>query len=82
MILTVLVKPNACQTKITAWRDEGTVCVDIAAPPVDGKANQTLIKFLAKELKIPQSAITLKRGANSKVKHLIVPDETSLKNYL
>jgi len=78
MILTVIAKPGAKETKITAWRDEGTICIDVSAPPIDGKANRELIKFLAKALKIPQTFITIKRGQGSKVKHIELPAGTDL----
>lgn len=79
MILTVHVKPNAKETKIVSWRDVGTVVIAIAAPPVDGKANAELIKFLAKKLGIAKSLVEIKRGQGSKVKHVELPDYTKLK---
>jgi uncharacterized protein (TIGR00251 family) len=42
--------------------------IRIAAPPVDGAANRELVKFLSKKLKVPQAAITLVTGNNSKNK--------------
>ena len=78
MILTVHVKPGAKETKIVSWRDEGSVTVAIAAPPVDGKANQELIRFLSKRLGIAKSLITIKRGHSGRVKHVELPDKTRL----
>ena len=46
MILVVHVKPGASSTRVISWLDRGTVVIALAAPPVDGKANQELIKFL------------------------------------
>lgn len=79
MILTIIAKPNAKITKISSWRDTGTALIDIAAPPIDGLANQELIRFLAKSLKIPKSAIIIKRGQIGKVKHVQLPAQTNLR---
>ncbi|MBU1126355.1 YggU family protein [Patescibacteria group bacterium] len=78
MILTVEVKPNAHESKIVAWKDRGTVVIAIKAPPVDGKANQELVKFLAKELNVPKTQIEIVRGQGSRVKHIRLPDKTNL----
>lgn len=66
-ILDVSVSPNAKKTEITGWHD-GALRIRLAAPPVDGAANEALRKWLAKELNIPQSQITLLRGAASRRK--------------
>ena len=79
MILTVEVKPNAKVTKVISWRDSGTVVIAIKEPAIDGKANRALIKFLSKQLKIPQSYIEIKRGQSGRVKHVLLPDKTNIK---
>jgi len=42
--------------------------VRIAAPPVDGKANAELVRFLAKKLDIQKSKIVVVRGETSPIK--------------
>lgn len=52
--------------------------IAVSAPPVDGKANEALIKWLAKYLHIAKSAITLTAGAADRTKTLVIqgnPDE-------
>jgi uncharacterized protein (TIGR00251 family) len=44
----------------------------LQAPPVDGKANQALVKWLAGCLDVPQQAVTLARGETSRRKQLRV----------
>jgi uncharacterized protein (TIGR00251 family) len=78
MILTVHAKPSARETKVVSWRDEGTVIIALCAQPVDGKANQELIRFLSKKLGIAKSLVTIKRGQSGRVKHIEMPDDTSL----
>lgn len=70
-ILDVSISPNAKKTEITGWHD-GALRIRLAAPPVDGAANDALRKWLAKELDIPQSHITLLRGATNRRKQLSV----------
>src|SRR5438067_12744335 len=47
--------------------------VSVASPPVDGKANQAVIEFLAEEVfKIPRSSVTIASGENSRLKGISV----------
>ena len=42
--------------------------VDIAAPALEGKANEACIRFFADFLKVPRSSITITAGINSRNK--------------
>ena len=42
--------------------------VDVTAAPEDGKANKQVIKLLAKELRMPKSALTIKHGFTNRDK--------------
>ena len=53
--------------KVTISSDE-TVKIQLKAKAVDGKANEALIKLLAKYFLTPQSTIVIKRGMKSKDK--------------
>ena len=46
--------------------------IAVTAPPVDGKANVALLKFLAKQLRLPASALSISigTGAREKVVHI------------
>lgn len=46
--------------------------VAITAPPVDGKANAHLIKFLAKSFKVAKSAVVLEKGELTRHKTVLV----------
>lgn len=50
--------------------DDGTVKIDIAAVPEDGKANRALIQFLAQELDVDRTSIAIKNGSASSRKVL------------
>jgi uncharacterized protein (TIGR00251 family) len=45
--ITVRVTPRAGKTKITGILEDGTIKIAVAGPPVDGKANQALVVYLA-----------------------------------
>jgi len=63
----VRVQPAAKRTEIIGVV-AGQVRLRLAAPPVDGKANAELIRYLAKMLGVRRAAITIRRGAASRVK--------------
>lgn len=46
--------------------------VALTAPPVEGKANQACIEFLAKLLKVPRSSVTIAAGKTARNKLILV----------
>lgn len=44
----------------------------ISAPPVDGKANAHLIKFLASEFSVPQQHVSIIKGESSRQKQISI----------
>jgi len=69
--LTLHIQPGAKKTEF-AGRHGDALKIRLAAPPVDGKANEALIKFVAETLKLPKSAVNLKSGQTSRRKVLEV----------
>ena len=67
--LTLHIQPGAKRTEF-AGRHGDALKIRLAAPPVDGKANEALIKFIAETLKLPKSAVSLKSGQSSRHKVL------------
>jgi hypothetical protein len=63
----VRVKPRASKTRIVGARD-GELEVSVAAPPVDGAANEELCRFLAQTLKVGRSSVTIKSGVTGRHK--------------
>lgn len=61
VIVFVRVQPGARRTEITGVHD-GALSVRVAAPPVDGKANDALVAFLAKAFGVRRSTITIRSG--------------------
>lgn len=69
--LVVHVVPRARRTEVTG-RHGGIVKIKLAAPPVDGAANEELIRFVAKCVGVPRSAVTIASGATSRRKTIAV----------
>ena len=67
MILHVHVQPRASHDEF-AGRYGDTIKVRITAPPVDGKANAHLIKFLAREFGVAPAAVELLSGETGRRK--------------
>lgn len=78
MHITVVAKPKKKQEKVIQI-NEITFAVSVKEPPIDGRANEAIIKSLAKYFSLPQSQIILISGHTSKIKTFDVPD--SLKNF-
>ena len=67
--LTLHIQPGAKKTEFAGLHGDA-LKIRLAAPPVDGKANEALIKFVAETLKLPKSAVNLKSGQTSRRKVL------------
>lgn len=70
-IVSVKVKPNSKQQKLEQQED-GSWTAHLKSPPVDGKANAELIKLLSDRFDLPKSRITIKSGASSKTKLIVL----------
>jgi uncharacterized protein (TIGR00251 family) len=68
-LLTVRVQPRAKRSEVVGERD-GAVLIRIAAPPVDGKANAALCRFVAEAVGVPRRAVTVVRGESARDKVL------------
>jgi uncharacterized protein (TIGR00251 family) len=71
--LRVKLNPRSSRDRLVA-KEGDRLKVSLTSPPVDGQANQALIKFLAKILKVAPSSLTLAQGAASRDKLIIVDD--------
>jgi uncharacterized protein (TIGR00251 family) len=72
--LAVRVTPRASKNEIVDILSDGTVKVHLTAPPVEGKANEALLKFLAKVLDVPLKQLEVVAGASSRDKLISVID--------
>ena len=72
MKITVHVKPNARHEGVTV-REDGVYLVQVAVPPIEGKANERLVEVLSAYFKRPKRAIQVLKGAHGR--HKIVEIE-------
>ncbi len=72
--IAVRVTPRASQNKITEVMPDGTIKVHIVAPPVDGEANEALIRFLAEVLNIAKTRLEIVAGLSGRDKLVSVID--------
>ena len=71
VVLALHVQPGAKRTAVDGTHGEGThqrLKVRLAAPPVDGKANAELLRFLADAFGVPLRNVVLVRGETSRQK--------------
>ena len=69
--LAVQITPNARKTEVIGVLD-GALKLKLQAQPIEGKANEALVKFLAAALSVPRSAVTITHGLANKRKLLEV----------
>lgn len=67
LTFSVRVQPRAAQSAIAGELD-GALKIRLAAPPVEGAANEELVRFLAKLFGLPRQRIAVISGATSKNK--------------
>jgi len=71
VIIQVQIQPRSSKNEITGLHN-GRLKIKISAPPVNGKANQALIEFIAKALGVSKSKVEIVKGHTSKFKTLKV----------
>jgi len=67
-IFSVRVVPNKPKLRIVEISDDGTIRIEVKSQPIEGRANQELINFLAKLLSVNKNQVIIMRGANSRNK--------------
>ncbi len=79
--ITVRLTPRASRDEVVGMRD-GVLVVRVTAAPVDGAANQALVRLLAREFKVPRTGVRLVSGATSRTKIVEVIEPNGLGRWL
>jgi hypothetical protein len=66
-LMKVYLQPKSSKNEIVGPYRDG-IKVKLTAPPIEEKANEALVKFLAKEFKIPPSSIEILKGHHCREK--------------
>ena len=74
--LTLHIQPGAKKTAFAGLHGDA-LKIRLAAPPVDGKANEALLRFVAETLHLPKSSVCLKSGQTSRRKVVEVSGTTA-----
>ena len=75
-VLMVHVQPRASHTAYVGVHGKA-LKIRITAPPVDGAANEELIRFLARELSVPSRAVRIESGAGGRHKRVCLEGMTA-----
>ena len=76
VILTIHTQPKASITECVGIHGDA-IKIRVAAPPVDGAANDELIRFLARQLSIPTASVRIHSGASGRHKRVLVKGATA-----
>ncbi|WP_410209492.1 DUF167 domain-containing protein [Aquirhabdus sp.] len=90
-VFFVKVQPNAKKTEIIGLETINhpasniptpMLKIRLAAPPIDGKANQVLCAFIAKQFDVPLRQVMLLSGETAKIKRIQVDQPKVIPEHL
>ena len=76
VILSVHVQPKASTTECVGIHGDA-LKIRVAAPPIDGAANDELIRFVARRLSIPPTLVQIHSGTSGRHKRVLIKGATS-----
>ncbi len=71
LTLWLTIQPSAPHTMLVGLH-HGRLKIKVSAPPVDGKANATIIAWLAKQFDVPKKHVELIQGDTTRYKKVII----------
>ena len=71
VVVSVYVQPGAKRTEIAGIHGE-ELKIRLASLPIDGRANDALLKYVAQLFDVPTRQVALKRGARSRHKKVVI----------
>ena len=80
-ILRLHIQPKASRDQVVGLHGDA-LKIAICAPPVDGKANAYLIKFLAKEFTVSKAAVIVESGQSSRQKRIRINAPLTLPDWI
>ena len=81
LILNCSIQPKAREDRVVGVVGD-FLKIRLTAPPVDGKANKTLIKFLSQQFRVKQTAITIVSGGSSRQKRVAIEKPNTIPDYI
>jgi uncharacterized protein (TIGR00251 family) len=71
-LLSLRVSPGAKESSLEGTYGENALKLRVAAPPVDGRANAEVERFLAEILDFPRKRVAVRRGASGRDKVVLI----------
>lgn len=71
LILQIYVQPGAKRTEITGLHGDA-LKIRLRTPPIEGKANEALLSYLAECFQVPKKHVVLKKGEKSRHKIVVI----------
>lgn len=81
LTLHIYLQPNASKNGFTGLHD-GYLKIGVTAPPVEGKANDELIQFLARLFSVPKRSVRLQQGNRSRYKKVTIDAPKQLPDWI
>ncbi len=81
MLLAIRVQPRASRSEVVGPLGE-LLKIRLAAPPVEGEANRQLLRFLAREFRLPKTRVRLLRGERGRTKAIAVDQPRVIPSWL
>ena len=75
LTLTLHIQPGAKRSELAGLHGEA-LKIRLAAPPVEGRANEALLKFIAGLFDVPVGQVELKQGSQSRHKVVAISGST------
>lgn len=73
--LVLHVQPGAKRTEVIGLHGDA-LKIRLAAPPIEGRANEAVLRFIADTFKVPLRNVQLKQGALSRHKVVLINSST------
>ncbi|CAM3022475.1 DUF167 family protein YggU [Vibrio mytili] len=77
IVLKLYIQPKASRDKLVGLHGD-ELKIAITAPPVDGKANTHLTKFLAKQFKVAKGGVHIEKGELGRHKQIRIESPTQI----
>lgn len=74
MLINIKIIPRSSKNEVVGKMTDGKLKIKLTAPPVDGKANDALIKLLSEHYKVNKSQIKITRGRTNQIKLVEISD--------
>jgi uncharacterized protein len=75
IVVDTFVQPRAARTAVAGIHGSA-LKIKVAAPPIEGRANDALCEFLAELLDVPRSRVAVSSGASSRHKRVRISGVT------